>query len=242
MKFLIVAALIGGVSIFILIPCSDFLWPDVPEEIVLDKMMRFWCLSLFIPGGLFMFLLPVFGLKQRQDKPQKLILNINNFEEMKFYITRVLSENQFEIIDSGFVNESEQYIFFLKDTGINIESFLLTNAKFYCDDKAQIITEKANKIYEEKYKTVFSRRAFSGYILVCVNKVDNEFYKYLETVNESVPRERFFFSGYTFGGKILYLPQYKDSFASRELKKMQKFLENILRDYNQSGDGSMIDD
>ena len=184
-----------------------------------------------------MFLMPIWGLKQRQDKPQKLVLDINNFEDMKSYITGVLFENQFGIIDRGFVNENEEYIFFLKDTGINIECFLLTNTKFYCGDKAQIITEKANEIYAEKFKNVFTKRAFSGYTLVCVNKVDNEFYKYLGTVNESVPRERFYFSGYTFGGKILYLPQYKDSFASRELKKMQQFLEAIFRD--RTGDGTV---
>ena len=246
LKFLIVAGLIGGASIFILIPLSGFLWPNEPEEILIDKMMRVWCLSWFVPGGLFMFLMPIWGLKQQQNKPQKLILDINNFDDMKSYITGVLYENKFEIIDSGFVTENEQYIFFLKDTGINIECFLLTNAKFYCDEKAQIVTEKANKIYEERFKMFFSRRAFSGYTIVCVNKVDNEFYKYLQNVNESVPRERFYFSGYTFGGKILYLPQYKDSFASGELKKMQQFLENIFKDRTdktetQSGDGSVIE-
>lgn len=229
-KFLIVLSLVGGASLVFLIPCRNLLFPNQPDEIAIEKIMFIWCASFFIPGGTLWFLIPLWGLKQRQDKPEKLILDINNFDEMKAYVTDVLLKNQFEIIENGFLRENEEYVFYLKDTGINIECFLLTNAKFYCDEHAQVVTEKANQIYSEKFKKVFSRRAFSGYTVACVDKVDNEFYKYLAETNESMPRERFYFSGYTFGGKILYLPIYKDSFASSELKKMRIFMKTIFSD------------
>ena len=241
MKLLIVSSIIGGFSFIILLPCCELIFPNDELEVAAEKAMFIWCASFFIPGGLFVFLLPILGLKQKQDKPEKLILDINNFEQMKLYLTAKLLDNQYEILEQGIINENEEYIFFIKDTGINIECFLLTNTMFYCDEKSQIVTNKANEIYAERFKNVFSRRAFSGYTLVCVDRVDNEFYKYLATFNESVPRERFYYSGYTFGGKILYLPIYKDSFASGELKKMRLFLKNLFSDRVLLPDGSMID-
>lgn len=242
MKFLIVVTLLAGASILVLIPCRNIFFPNQAEEIVLEKIMLIWCISFFVPGGVFVFLLPIFGLKQRQAKPDKIILDINNFQEMKLYVTETLLYNQYEVFEQGLTIEDEEYIFFIKDIGINIECFLLTNSKFYCKESAQIITDKANEIYFERFKNVFSKRSFSGYSLVCVDRVDNEFYKYLSTINESVPRERFYYSGYTFGGKILYLPIYKDSFASSELKKMRFFLKSVFEkrqsggNHRQSGD------
>jgi len=243
MKFLIVVTLVAGASILFLIPCRNILFPNQDEDIVLEKMMLFWCTSIFVPGGIFVFLLPIWGLKQRQAKPDKMILDISNFEEMKLYVTEKLLYNKYEVYEQKIISEDEEYIFFIKDIGRNIECFLLTNAKFYSEESSQIIIDKANEIYTKCFKNTFSKRSFSGYTLVCVERVDNEFYKYLSTLNESVPHQRFYYSGYTFGGKILYLPIYKDSFASSELKKMRFFLKSVFEkrqsggNHRQSGDG-----
>jgi hypothetical protein len=137
LRFLIVTGLIGGFSILPITLFSGFLWPNGISEALLDKIALIWGLSWFVPGGLFVVLQPIWGLKQRQDKPQKLVLQIKDFDDMKTHITKTLSEKKFEIIDSGFVNEKDEYIFFVKDSGVNIESFLLTSSKFFLVNQAR---------------------------------------------------------------------------------------------------------
>ena len=117
MKFLIVVTLVAGASIIFLIPCRNILFPDQDENIVLEKMMLFWCTSFFVPGGIFAFLLPIWGLKQRQAKPDKMILDITDFKEMKLYITEKMLLNQYEVYEQKIINEDEEYIFFIKDIG-----------------------------------------------------------------------------------------------------------------------------
>ena len=221
LKCLIVIIIVLANLPLLLILCSelfDFILP--PTAIFLPLI------AMFALGVIFIVLLPSFGMTKASNNPDKIAINYKDFDNLKLILLEHLKERNYKLYeaDSNF-NTGELYVFYQKRFW-STQAFVLV----YTDELTDLFLSEINDIFKKCLTETIGGRIdrISVSSLICVNRVSSIFYKFLDDMASNSIREVELRSGYSFGGKTLYVAQPKIDIGLAERKKMKKLLFEIL--------------
>lgn len=167
-----------------------------------------------------------FLLDENFKKPDKADIVYKNFEELYLKLSEHLLDDNFELFktDSNFGNE--RIFIYYKKHGFSLSYYVI----MYSADDVEVTLNRTSDILERciKNETKWRTSTISVSSMLCVNRVSSAFYKFLNGTSVTSIREYEFRAGYSFGGKTLYINNPPTDLGIAQVKKMKKFLMNML--------------
>lgn len=217
-----------GVLIYVI-----FDFPDTDE---------FWSKYLAVVMGLFCFFglmiiviaaVPESVLKKmkkndKSDVPFKADVFYTDFNELRLKIVTDLKENEYKLYETESEYRKDKISIYYKHHGLSTSYYVI----MYADNEdVNIILNETSEIFEQCVKEIGKRRSFTVFVssMLCVNRVSSAFYKHLNDTSVKSIYEFELRSGYSFGGKTLYIgiSPLKDA-GIAQTKKMRKQLLNMF--------------
>lgn len=220
-KFSIVAAIVMFLSIFFTPLFSD------QEDVVYLWFCVF--LALFFIFGTIVLLFPFLvedpkGIMSPKVKADKYRSTVTSFEQFLSLVEESIENNRFLKIEKRTFENYEMHLYAGPLRRLNLEVVLLLRM----DELTNIILEESNKAYIECLESHYRKniRKISDYItvmtIVCVDRVNSEFRKLMDSNIEQDFDTGRLISGLSFGGKSLYVAKQKGGFAVIRYKKHKK--------------------
>lgn len=220
LKCLIVIIIVLAILPLFLILCSELFGFNLSTTTIFLPLI-----FMFVLGVIFIILLPVFGMEKSSNNTDKIAINYKDFDNLKLILLERLNERNYKLYEENSnINIGEVYIFYQKRFW-NTTAFVLA----YTDELTDYFLSELNNIFKKSLAETDGRIGrISLSSLICVNRVSPTFYKFLDEMASTSIREIELRSGYSFGGKTLYVADSKIDIGLVEHKKMKKLLFEIL--------------
>ena len=201
----------------------------IPEEIsiVLAKIL---ISSTLISSLLFVILLPIFGLKIKPKKAAKKELGFQSYDELVKYLEPKLKNEYVE------ENYTEYEGFSLATYMVKQRSVLKCFAIINAEELDSILTEEIENAITKCIEGYYGKKYITDTILMtmlfCVKRVTPAFSKLFTEAAPQGFKNTNFPAGYSFGSRMLYVPNQKDGMAMARYKRLKKeFLDFFNIDY-----------
>lgn len=149
-----------------------------------------------------------------------------NFDELFSKLSEKLSANKYQLVQSDSDGNEKAFVF-LKRHGFSLSYFVLIDS---AGEKVDVALKKASNLLKQCTKRenewLTYTRTFS--VMLCVNKTTEDFYKFLNSISIASRYDFEFRTGYSFNEKTLYINDPRNNWGVSQLKKMRKFLMNML--------------
>ena len=187
-------------------------------------------IAFLITGLILMILLPIFGLKQKPVKAEKIIVKFNNFDEVLAHFKYTTNIHGYQLIEKSILNEETWIYIFIRKKILKLESVVLIETTELTAEILDSANQKFNQVIESYYITSNIDDSISMISLVCVDRITSEFQKYVNSNIQQSLKGYKLPVGLSFGGKGIYIAKQKDGFAIMQYKKLRKEFLNLLSD------------
>ena len=181
-------------------------------------------------GIAFMILLPIFGLKQKPVKAEKLAVSFNDYNSLEKHIHDSAQSNGYTQQPRFTFRSDGTLVTYIKPNGLWKENCIalvrvaeLTNDNLDCANNA--ITESLKAYYRKEQIT----NTVDMITIVCVDRITPTFQKLVNSNIQQGFKNRRLPVGISFGGKTIYIAKQKDSFAITKYKKLRKEFLKIMQ-------------
>lgn len=186
-------------------------------------------IAFFVSGIILMILLPLFGLKQKPVKADRIPLPYNSFEEMVEFLQSVLSKNQYQSHELFLLNDQGSMLLFTRKKKLwELNCLAVIRIPELTDE----LLEQANNKITEFFVGYYGKERITDWIsmiaLVCVDRITPPFQKFVNSNVQQGLKNYRLPMGMSFGGKTLYIAKQKDGFAITKYKKLRKDFLDML--------------
>ncbi len=194
------------------------------------NMIMYTILILFFVFGIaLIILLPIFGLKIKPKKAAKKELGFPSYDELVKYLEPKLNEYVEE-------NYTEYERFSLATYMVKQKSVLKCFAIINAEELDSILTEEIENAITKCIEGYYGKKHITDTILMtmlfCVKHVTPAFSKLFTEAAPQGLKNTNFPAGYSFGSRMLYVPNQKDGLAMARYKRLKKeFLDFFNIDY-----------
>ena len=200
----------------------------IPEEISI-ALAKILISTTLISSLLFVILLPIFGLKIKPKKAAKKELGFPSYDELVKYLEPKLNEYVEE-------NYTEYERFSLATYTVKQKSVLKCFAIINAEELDSILTEEIENAITKCIEGYYGKKHITDTILMtmlfCVKHVTPAFSKLFTEAAPQGLKNTNFPAGYSFGSRMLYVPNQKDGLAMTRYKRLKKeFLDFFNIDY-----------
>lgn len=224
----------------VLKPEYDALWneqmPPLPEP-----YYTIWIINLILClvfGILLIILLPIFGLKTKAVKPEKIQLSFLDYNSLSNHITNSAKDN-------GYI-QSVSRLFF--DNGIL--TMYVKQKRLWSEDCIALIRvleltddilKSANSAITECLKDYYGTEKITNTVnmitIICVDRITPCFQKFVNCTPQQGLKNGRLPVGISFGGHAIYIPRQIDGFAVTKHKQLRAEFLHIVS--GKTGDGSL---
>ncbi len=239
LKILIILIAVSWIFFFIAV----FVTLPLLDRINVEHLLAFNLLLM----GLFVVLLNVFGIKQNKNKPLKIKLNFNSYDDF-------FDSFSYRIKQIGYDNVSK-----IQRNNCTINVFRdekLNSTRFYVVVKTKCLDDETSDAFDNWFDDYIKKETSQHNMIkniyvslvVCVDKVSSQFYSFVDSPNQNALLRFVFHSGISFGGNTVYISDNLEGFAITKAKKMQKEIVFLIESMNSdeaknnssnTGDGSL---
>ena len=195
------------------------------------NMIMYTILILFFVFGIaLIILLPIFGLKIKPKKAAKKELGFQSYDELVKYLGPKLKNEYVE------ENYTEYEGFSLATYMVKQRSVLKCFAIINAEELDSILTEEIENAITKCIEGYYGKKYITDTILMtmlfCVKRVTPAFSKLFTEAAPQGFKNTNFPAGYSFGSRMLYVPNQKDGLAMARYKRLKKeFLDFFNIDY-----------
>ena len=186
---------------------------------------------LYLISGIpLIILLPIFGLKIKPKKAAKKELGFQSYDELVKYLGPKLKNEYVE------ENYTEYERFSLATYMVKQRSVLKCFAIINAEELDSILTEEIENAITKCIEGYYGKKYITDTILMtmlfCVKRVTPAFSKLFTEAAPQGFKNTNFPAGYSFGSRLLYVPNQKDGLAMARYKRLKKeFLDFFNIDY-----------
>ena len=196
----------------------------------IELLMKIDLIIYFVLFVLFMILLPIFGLKIKPQKAAKKELGFQSYDELVKYLEPKLKNEYVE------ENYTEYEGFSLATYMVKQRSVLKCFAIINAEELDSILTEEIENAITKCIEGYYGKKHITDTILMtmlfCVKRVTPAFSKLFTEAAPQGFKNTNFPAGYSFGSRMLYVPNQKDGLAMARYKRLKKeFLDFFNIDY-----------
>ena len=184
----------------------------------IELLMKIDLIIYFVLFVLFMILLPIFGLKIKPKKAAKKELGFPSYDELVKYLEPKLNEYVEE-------NYTEYERFSLATYMVKQKSVLKCFAIINAEELDSILTEEIENAITKCIEGYYGKKHITDTILMtmlfCVKHVTPAFSKLFTEAAPQGLKNTNFPAGYSFGSRMLYVPNQKDGLAMARYKRLK---------------------
>ena len=190
----------------------------------IELLMKIDLIIYFVLFVLFMILLPIFGLKIKPKKAAKKELGFQSYDELVKYLGPKLKNEYVE------ENYTEYEGFSLATYMVKQRSVLKCFAIINAEELDSILTEEIENAITKCIEGYYGKKYITDTILMtmlfCVKRVTPAFSKLFTEAAPQGFKNTNFPAGYSFGSRMLYVPNQKDGLAMARYKRLKnEFLD-----------------
>lgn len=186
----------------------------------IELLMKIDLIIYFVLFVLFMILLPIFGLKIKPKKAAKKELGFQSYDELVKYLKPKLKNEYAE------ENYTEYEGFSLATYMVEQRSVLKCFAIINAEELDSILTEEIENAITKCIEGYYGKKYITDTILMtmlfCVKRVTPAFSKLFTEAAPQGFKNTNFPAGYSFGSRMLYVPNQKDGLAMARYKRLKK--------------------
>lgn len=184
-----------------------------------------WLINIilfFISGIILMILLPIFGLKQKAVKADRVPLPYASFEELTEFLQSALDKRQYQGSEQMSLNEHDSIRMFTRRKLWKLDCFSIIRCSELSEELLELANDKITEFLIGYYGTERIIDWVDMITLVCVDRITPPFQKFVNSNMQQGFKNARLSVGASFGGKTLYIAKQKDGFAIAKYKKLKK--------------------
>ena len=219
---------IGLVFLLILFPVLPIISFFLDEKLISLLFYIDLCL-FFISGILFAILLPVFGLKQKPVKADKIPFIFDNFQKFSSFLEKTATQNGYQAQPALPTNERSNVTVYIRSRKLwALDCIAIIRVPELTDEILHAENDKITEILINYYGTERMTDWISMISIICVDRITPAFQK---LVNSNIRQGFKNFRlpvGISFGGKSIYIAKQRDGFAIGKYRKLRKEFLKLL--------------
>ena len=194
-----------------------------------EQIVIAWIVAWLASTGSLIILTSIGWLKQNPTKAEKMLLLLNDFDEVAEHIEKLALGNGYENTMTGNFGDDEIQCRILVKNQFDVSFFetplsflLLVKMRELQSDEIDTIKNRLWHFIQIHYgqEQIFDRIRLV--LIVCVDKVTPAFYKYTDSNIEQGFKFFWLPVGISFGGKTVYIAKQKGGLAITQYKKLRK--------------------
>ncbi len=181
-------------------------------------------------GIAFMILLPLFGLKQKPVKAEKLAVSFNDYNSLEKHIQASAQSNGYTQQPGLTFRGDGTLVTYIKPNGLWKENCItLVRVAELTDD----ILDAANAAITGSFKAYYGKEQITNTVsmisIFCVDRITPTFQKLVNGNIQQGFKNRRLSVGISFGGKFIYIAKQKDGYAITKYKKLRNEFLKIMQ-------------
>lgn len=187
-------------------------------------------IAFFVSGVALMIVLPIFGLKQKPVKAEKMPLSFADFTTLANHIDgSAKSKNYVQQPTRAFAKDGMLITYIKPNRARELGCIALVRVAEISDE----ILDAADDAITESLKAYCGKDIITDTVniitIVCVDRITPAFQKMVNTNIQQGFKNGRLPVGISFGGKTVYIAKQKDGFATAKYKKLRKEFLRIMQ-------------
>ena len=181
-------------------------------------------------GVLVMILLPIFGLKQKPVKAEKIPLSFDNYDSLAKCIADSAKINNYVQQPGLILCGYGTLVTYIKPNGLWKENCITLVRVAELKDE---ILDFANDAITESLKAYYGKEQITDTVdmvmIVCVDRITPTFQKFVNNNIQQGFKNGRLPVGISFGGKSIYIAKQKDGYAIAKYKKLRREFLKVMQ-------------
>jgi len=229
LKVVIVIGIIGIIGVFGTVALEMIIGLPVSEKTLFVIVYGSMGMTAFSAIMIIVFSFLGGEIKQKPIKAEKFKLSCDEFDELKVFLEKSLSQKEYALKKEVSSDEKSSVTVYARNNRVAwLECFSLIHVDEWTYEIEDLIDHELEKLVEEYCNEGTRYRKISMMIVICVNRITPVFQK---LVNGNIQQGLNQFRlpvGISFGGKQIYIAKQKDGFAVMQYKKLRKEFLDIM--------------
>lgn len=232
-EIILKAIIVVAFSAMLFVVPGGFVYCWFFDENVVRTLMTIGLIVFFVFAVFLMILLPIFGLKQKPVKAEKMAVSFNDYDSLAKHIQNSAESN-------GYTQQSRVtfcgdgiLVTYIKPNGLWKESCIaLVRVAELTEDNSDC----ANDAITESLKAYYRKEKITNTVdmitIICVDCITPTFQKLVNGNIQQGFKNGRLLVGISFGGKKIYIAKQEDGFAISKYKKLRREFIDLMDLHN----------